>query len=336
MIQNNETHEQEIHLRDYAQIVLRRKWIIIVSFITLVTIVTFQTFKATPIYQATTQVKIDRENPNVLSFEEVLAIDSQDLIFYQTQYKILASRSLALRVIKALNLKDNPEFKSDGKSKGFSISRFLGSLIKRESKGHDDGINREEDFENSGLIDRYLGRLNITPVRGSRLVNIGFTGVNPKEIKKIVNRHAGEYINSNLEVRFAASNDAVEWLQKQILAKKELVEKTENTLQVYKEKKKIVSLEDKQNIIVQKLEDLNSRLTDARTERMKLETLYNMTKKYTGKQEMLETIPGIMENPLIAGFKNEHVGLLTEIKKLSKKYGKNHPAMIRAVTKAEE
>ncbi|MCP4267903.1 MAG: polysaccharide biosynthesis tyrosine autokinase, partial [Candidatus Brocadiaceae bacterium] len=38
----------------------------------------------------------------------------------------------------------------------------------------------------------------------------------------------------------------------------------------------------------------------------------------------------------IAGFKNEHVGLLTEIKKLSKKYGKNHPAMIRAVTKAEE
>ena len=119
-------------------------------------------------------------------------------------------------------------------------------------------------------------------------------------------------------MRFAASNDAVEWLQKQIMAKKKLVEKAENTLQVYKEKKKIVSLEDKQNIIVQKLEDLNSKLTDARTERMKLETLYNLTEKYAGKQGMLETIPGIMENALISELKNEHVGLHTEIKKLSK------------------
>ena len=62
-------------------------------------------------------------------------------------------------------------------------------------------------------------------------------------------------------------------------AKKELVEKAENTLQVYKEKKKIVSLEDRQNIIVQKLEDLNSKLTDSRTERMKLEILYNLVQK---------------------------------------------------------
>ncbi|MCP4976294.1 MAG: hypothetical protein GY931_09055, partial [Maribacter sp.] len=329
-------HEEEIHLRDYTQIIFRRKWIIIVSFIALVTLVTFHAFKATPIYQATTQVKIDRENPNVLSFEEVLAIDSQDLIFYQTQYKILASRSLVLRVINALNLKDNPEFKSDEKSKGFSITSFLSSLIKRESGGNDKSINKEEDSGNSELIDRYLRRLNITPIRGSRLVNISFTGVNPVEIKKIVNRHASEYINTNLEVRFAASNDAVGWLQKQILTKKKLVEKAENALQVYKEKKKIVSLEDRQNIIVQKLEDLNSKLTDARAEKMKFETLYNLTEKYAGKQGMLETIPGIMKNPLISEFKNEHVGLLTEIKKLSKKYGKNHPAMIRAVTKAEE
>ncbi len=129
MLQNNDTQEQEVHLRDYAQIVLRRKWIIIVSFITLLTLVTFQTFKATPIYKATTQVKIDKENPNVLSFEEVMAIDSQELVFYQTQYKILASRSLALRVINSLKLQDNPEFKSDDESKGFSIKGFISSLI---------------------------------------------------------------------------------------------------------------------------------------------------------------------------------------------------------------
>ncbi|MCP4265140.1 MAG: polysaccharide biosynthesis tyrosine autokinase [Candidatus Brocadiaceae bacterium] len=336
MLQKKDSQKNEIHLREYSQVILRRKWIIAATFIIFVTFVTFQSFKATHIYQATTQVKIDRETPNVLSFEEVAAIDKQDLIFYQTQYKIMSSRSLALRVINALNLQDNPEFKSDNKSKSFSIRRLLRSLVKRESKVYDKTEHKSEDIEKSELIDRYIQRLKIAPIKWSSLVYISFSGVNPKEIKNIINRHAREYIDSNLEVRYSASNDAVKWLQKQILIKKELVEKAENSLQLYREKKNIVSLEGRHNIIVQKLEDLNRKLTNFRTERMKLETLYNLTKKYAGKQEMLETIPEIMKNSLIVRLKNQHVSLLTEIKKLSKKYGKNHPSMIIDVTKAEE
>ncbi len=90
-------------------------------------------------------------------------------------------------------MKDNPEFKSNEKSKNFSIKGFLSSLIKGKSKEPDNGKQKEGEG-NSGLIDSYLGRLKIMPIRGSRLVNVGFTGVNPEEIKKIVNRHANEYI----------------------------------------------------------------------------------------------------------------------------------------------
>ncbi len=50
---------------------LRRMWIVIVSLIISVTAVTIFSFKATPIYQTTTQVMIERENPNVVSFEDV-------------------------------------------------------------------------------------------------------------------------------------------------------------------------------------------------------------------------------------------------------------------------
>ncbi len=312
MLQNNVPVKQEIHLWDYAQVVLKRKWIIIASLIVSVTLVTFYSFNATPIFRATTQVKIDKENPNVLSFEEVVSMDGQDLSFYQTQYMLLENRALVLRVINALNLENSPEFKSDEKAK-----------------------DPQEDAEKSELIDAYLNRLKITPVRDSNLVNISFMSAKPEEAKKIVNRHAGEYINENLEVRFAASNDAVKWLQKQVLVKKELLEKAEHSLQAYKEEKNIVSLEDKQNIIVQKLEDLNLKLTNARTERMKLETIYNLTKKYDGKQEMLETIPEIIESDQISALNNIHVSLRTEIEKLSQRYGKNHPTMIREVMKAE-
>ncbi len=336
MLQNDNTHRQEIHLRDYTQIIHRRKWIIIVSIIISLAFVTFKSFKAPHIYQATTQVKISRENPSVFSSAGSLGMNNQDLIYYLTQYKIMASRSLAQRVISALNLHDNPEFRSDKKSKSLNIRNILRSPVKKKSKFTDKGEYIREDIKNSGLIDRYIARLKITPIKYSSLVNISFSGVNPNEIKMIVNRHAKEYMDSNLEDRYLASNDAVECLKKQILIKKGLVEKAENSLQIYREKKKILTLDGRKNIIVNKLEDLNRKLTNSRTKRMKLETLYNLIKKCDGKQEMLETIPGIMENTLIIRLKTQYVSLLTEIRKLSKKYGKNHPTMIRDVTKAEE
>ncbi len=259
MIPKTNIQEKEIDLRDYVLVARRRQWVIIVSFIISLTIVTFYSFKATPVYQSTTLVMIDKENPNVVSFEEVLSIDNKDLMFYQTQYDILASRSLALRVINSMKLQDSPEFKPDAESEGFSIRGFVGSLFKKDP---DDSGN---DNQQSNLINSYLGRLKVTPVRNSRLVKISFSGVYPKIITKIVNKHAGEYITRNLEARFAASHDAVEWLQQQVLTKRGFVEKAENALQLYKEKEKIIAVEDRQNIIVQKHEDLNASMTEAKT-----------------------------------------------------------------------
>jgi uncharacterized protein involved in exopolysaccharide biosynthesis len=160
MLPKQYIQEKKIHLRDYAQAVLRRKWIVIVSFVTLVTTVTIFSFKATPIYQATTQVMIDKENPNVVSFQEVMSlnIDSRDLMFYQTQYKILASRSLAQRIINSLNLKDSPEFKPDEESMGFSIGGILGSLVKKlspEKKTHGIDKGSDKDGENPKLNENF-------------------------------------------------------------------------------------------------------------------------------------------------------------------------------------
>ncbi len=331
--------EEEIHLRDYLQVVLRRKWIIIAFFVVSVTIVAIKSFKATPIYKTSVQILVDKENPNVISFEEVMSMDGVDSTFIQTQLKIIGSRALARRVIKSLNLKDSPEFKSDGKSKGFSIRGFIRGLLstllkKKDSKNK--SLKTDKIDEDSGLVSSYLSRLKAESIRNSRMVNISFEGSHPDIIKTIANRHAREYIAMNLEMRFAASQDAVEWLQKQLYEKKESVEKAENALQLYKEKKKIVSLEDRQNIIVQKLEELNSTLTTARIQRIEIETLYNQTKKYSGDPELIESIPNVMNNPLIQVLKKDYVKLRMDIINLSDKYGKRHPNIIRIMAEAKE
>ncbi len=71
MLQKKDIKEEKIRLRDYVNVMHRRVWIVIISLIIPVATVTIFSFKATPNYQASTLVMIDRENPNVVSFEDV-------------------------------------------------------------------------------------------------------------------------------------------------------------------------------------------------------------------------------------------------------------------------
>src|SRR5574341_2262729 len=91
----------ESHLWDYLHVLLRYRRLIVAVFTTIVTLATVRTLLTKPVYEATTQLLIERQNPNVLNFQGVTeertgwGIDD----YYQTQYKLLQSRSLARRVV---------------------------------------------------------------------------------------------------------------------------------------------------------------------------------------------------------------------------------------------
>ena len=55
------------------------------------------------------------------------------------------------------------------------------------------------------------------------------------------------------------------------IASKRKLQGAEQTVQVFRETHNAVSLEDKQNIIVEKLKDLNLKVDDAKRERLTLE-----------------------------------------------------------------
>ncbi len=338
MLPNSNIPTKEFNIRDYLNIIIRHKWIIITFIVIFVTFAAIKSFKATPVYKASTIILINRQNPNIVSFDEILSLDSRGSKFYNNQEKILQSRSLARKVINSLDLKNSQEFKSNKKAKNFSMRRFIRGIVKKHSSEKElqksEGTKKiDEDYR---LVNRYLSRLKIKPLKDSSFVNISFRGTHPDIVTNICNTHAQKFVETSLEIRFAATQDAVEWLQKHLLEKKEILEKAENALQVYKEKQNIVSLEERQNIIVQKLEDLNSALTNARTKRIGLETLFKQTINYSEDPKLIESIPQVMNNPLIQELKTKSVDLQTEITNLSDKYGKKHPHMISIISKTKK
>ena len=78
----------------------------------------------------------------------------------------------------------------------------------------------------------------------------------------------------NIDFRFTATREATDWLEKQLAEQRKDVEGAETRLQQYREQNDALSLEDRQNIVVQKLADLNAAVTKAKTERLQKEAMY--------------------------------------------------------------
>lgn len=312
--------EEEPHLRDYLNVVLRRRWTVIAFFVAVVTTVIIGTFLARPQYKATTTIKIDKENPNILAFKDVVTLERTEEDYYQTQYKILKSRNLAKRVIRSLKLDTNPEFVP---------------AVQKENKTDTDTLSKsnillEDDGIDQGLVDAFISKVDVSPLQRSRLVNVSFTSYSPELSSKVANAIAESFIQLNLESKFEATHQAREWLEKQLEDMKAKVEQAEEKLNEYAAKNEIIFLteegkgNDSENIITKKLDELSTALTTATSDRISKEALYNEIRSGNSESSSI-----VMNNPLVLSLKKDYAELESEYNKQLKVYKPDYPKMVR-------
>jgi polysaccharide biosynthesis transport protein len=322
----------EVHLSDYLKVVYKRRWTAIAAFLVVFVSATVYTFAITPIYQARTQLLIEKESSNVVSFKE--AFDQNQIAddYYQTQYKILQSRALARRTIDALRLWDHPLLGGGAAANGpaFSIlhpsTYALAFGAPRTTKAGTPAVN--ETKVQSRVIDRFLAGLAVSPVRNSRLVDVSYNSPDPVFSTDVTNALAKAYIEQNLEFKFLATKEASDWLGERLGEQKKQVETSEQALQRYREQTDSVSLEDKQNVVVQKLADLNAAVTRAKTERIQKETLYNQV-RVMNDRTALDTVAAVLSNTFIQQQKTEIAELQRQRVQLGEKLGARHPDMLK-------
>src|SRR6185436_7977621 len=96
----------------------------------------------------------------------------------------------------------------------------------------------------------------------------------PELAARVVNTLTRTYIKQNDEARSKASKEATEWLAEQLAEQRQKVQDSELALQKYRERENSLSLEAGQNIVVQRLNALNSSVTQAKTDLITAEALY--------------------------------------------------------------
>lgn len=318
-----------LNLGIYWHIIVKHRFVIGGAVLAALAIGVLLTLMTTPIYRATATIQIDREATRVVDIEGTEPMKGGDADFYQTQYALLQSRSLAERVAQRENLAADPAFMSQKEGSSFAaIARLFGREQKPSALS---GTPEQRARSAAGLL---MKGISISPVRGSRLVNISYESSDPEVAQRITNAIAENYIGANLDRRFEGAGYARNFLEEKLASVKAQLEKSERDLVAYAQSQGIVSVASAttptggagetagNSLTASDLVAMNSAYTMAKGNRIAAEQRWNQART-SGM-----SLPQIMASATVQALRGQQATLQARYQEQLSTYKPDFPAMV--------
>jgi len=317
-------------LLEYGRVIKKRRATILTIAFVVFTIGLFATLKEKPVYRARVLVEIQKENPDIPTLQELFQVESISDTYLETQYRILKSENLARRVIADLKLDRLTEFYQP--ASWWIRPKQEASLSPAVDAGGN--VSPESVIDNE-VLKKFQDRLDVEPLKRSRLVEVSFESNDRNLAAQVVNTLAATYIQQNLEARWQASQKASEWLSQQLLGMKSKLEKSEDDLQQYARDNGLLFLEtDKgtsENIVTQRLRQLQEELTKSQADRYEKESLYLLV-----QQGDFASLPGVFNNKLMQDLTEKLAELERERSRLSSIFNPDYPQVKEIQSQIDE
>jgi len=309
-----ELSPREPHLYDYLLILRKHQWWILSFVLVVVTIVSIASFRMKPVYVSSAKMEIDRENTNILPFQGADSYDyALDLDNYiETQSRILTSETMALLTIRNMNLAADPEFFAGGESEAIASGSLKNQKLPPE-------------------VGALLGSLSVKRIPNTRLMEVTFESTSPQLAAQILNAHLENYIAQNYKSRYDATAASSKWLQEELNELSIKVRRSEDARIEYERSNQIWTLDDKNNVTTQRLGDLSRQFSDAQSDSLKRQALYEFAK--SGE---LNAVPQFRDNPVLQEMERRRGDLSIQYTDAVNQYGPNYPKVQRLQAQMKE
>jgi len=277
---SNDAAASAVDFAHFYYLLLRKAWVIMLFVFLGLSAAIAYLLKAPRIYESRAVLEVEQETPRVVNIQEINPEDFKLPEVLKTIEQVLSSNTLLLRVIKANGLDKDPSFappKSDG-------STYL----------------------DSELVGRFRSRVKVALRRDTRLIDVVVQDTDPKRAQQLAQSMIKEFVDLSFEQKLSVSSSATDFLRQESDRLKAKLQSAEQAVQKYREDHKAVSLEDKQNIIVEKLKALNVKVTEAKAERLRLEADVAAIKEGKARtpEDML-LLPSVAALPVVVELRKE-------------------------------
>ena len=297
--------EGDAHFWDYWAVLTRHRRTVVMVFVGAVLTAFVWSVTARPVFTGTAMLRIEKDEPRILKFEPPRRDDTggeSTQTQMQTERRLLQRRTLANRVIALVGLERHPEFSSVGRRPG-------------------------------ELTDAFLDRLQVEPVRNTRLVKLSFESRSPELAAQVANTLADEVIAQQFDDRKDASQYATRFLTAQVNESRQALHSSEVQLSQFLEENDILFIGgerigervgERQALISQELATLSDSLLKAKAERIAKASMLTQATRATA-----DSLPAVLQDPLIAHLKEEATKLEGRYRELGQSFKAEYPRMQR-------
>jgi capsular exopolysaccharide synthesis family protein len=324
--------EGALNLLHYWHILLKWRWVVAGCAVLGLAAGFVATLLTTPIYRASTTLQIDQEPAKIVAVESQQTPSSYGSEeFYQTQYGLLKSRSLAERVVANLNLADDPAFMDQA-----------GSMSKGAEPASAAPAQPRTAAEREGRMQRAAGilmsGLSVEPVQRSRLVKVSYDSPNPQIAAKVANAVADNFIDQNLERRYEASSYARKFLEGRLSQIRERLEESERQLVAYAASNQLVTIAPDttvtgadgeaaaaapRSLAETDLASINGALAQAISTRIQAEQRWRQAEMTPDM-----SLPEVLSNSTILALQGQRSTLAAEYQQNLRTYKPDYPTMV--------
>ncbi len=262
-------------------------------------------------YVARAVLQVEAQEQKVLNSDDVQTLRLEASDYMTTVAESLVSDSFLVRVAKASGLLSDPTF-----------------FAPRPD---------DQPYGDAEIAGRMRGLVSASVRKGTRFIDITVTTGSPEQSKLIAETVVKEFVRQVLEQRMNLARSANDFLRDEANKLKAKLEESEGELQRYREEHNAVSLEDTQNITVEKLKDLNSQVTAAKSERIRLESDMDLLRSIPPNDvDRMVQVPSVSAIPQVQALRTQIVAAETDLAAVQKRYLAKHPKHIQAVTQIKQ
>ena len=297
-------------LRDYALILRERIWYVVIVFLSVFLASLVYTLGSTKLYTASASVEILPHDPVVMKVEEVRDSNLHGPEDLGTQVKILESAAIVQMVAESLTAEESKALMAPYDKGGGGDPMVPEEVL---------GLNRK-----------------IVPVRMTRILRVVYTHPDPEVAAKIANLFVEQFMKYNARWRVDEALKAVEDLKVRADQQGKKVQELGNALQAYREKENLVSLDQRKDIVTEKLKAVSTQLTQANARLADATVRWKQVEECQASGGDLASLSFIASSPIIQGLLEQVGTKKISVADLAQRYRPKYPKMQEAVESLSE
>jgi capsular exopolysaccharide synthesis family protein len=295
-------NSEELSLLEIWRTLFKRKLVVFGVLAATMLLVGAYTLHKTPLYEGVARIEIDPNRAPNLGLEDLIqeklsSSDSSSVL--QTEVRILQSDAVATQV---MNQVDWPDKKGYGRGTGQTMVSQLSPILREK------------------MIDRFRNNLKVQVVPNTQIVELRFRDPDPKLATNVTNAFVDAYIERNFKTRYQSTMQVSDWLSKQMDDLRTRAAEAQDKLAEFQKRNNILGADENDNIVTDKLRQLNQQLTDAEADRIVKEARHRLAS--SGNPEL---IASVVPSSTLQVLRTQQADLKQQFAQLTTKFGSGYP-----------